>query len=803
MHEMTSRFFAFLVSSAMPLAGNVIFSDHFDGTGSLHGATPDVGPNNTTWIASPQFAANGSISGDTGGSATLAFTPKQGKVYTLDATFTASAPAGNNDWLALGFAKGQSNTAGANERFIGTNVTGRSWMLLRGSTTPATTTNSSFLGNCSGSSGGTANSVTWANWTGGTGGTIELRIVLDTTGGAGTWTSTWFAKRPADATYTTVRPTATMLDEDISSVGFARSNTLVTGTLLSFSLSQSPSDPVAPLLEPLVTFHPVSDGNPATDENGYAGSAINSIAFAQNNLITVGNRQFIAYYRRHASDAAYTANNTIVIGRRFVGDLAWQFFSTNFLSFNINDTHNVISCAIDGNGFLHMSWGMHGNTLLYAKSTASVLGTAPIVMTSLGTAGMTGQENNVTYPKFQTLPNGDVLFLFREGGSGNGDWYLNRYSIATSAWSPVHINGSGIHQPFMLGLGHVPDNCFYPDRITLGPDGMIHLAGVFRYNGDSPAGQSGYQTNHRYVYLRSPDGGTTWQRSNGSPISVPIVEDASFKSLGANHVPEIVKDLAEGHSIMNESGMTTDSAGRPIIANWWAEQAATGNHTRQYHILFHNGTTWQQRTISARNIDNPATRYSEAQLSTSFMGRPIVLTDAADRIIVLYNDNRFDGITVVFSQPLAQDPNRNNWSRMNLTFENIGQWEATYDENRWKTDGVLHMLYQKLPGMGMSYSTSNNSTPVSVLVWDANSYFNAPLVHQVDTLTTVGEAKISAITRIGFRHALKTSSNLEFTADPVISLPGNGAWQDFGTWPMNEPKRFWRFESIEESTNGL
>ena len=92
------------------------------------------------------------------------------------------------------------------------------------------------------------------------------------------------------------------------------------------------------------------------------------------------------------------------------------------------------------------------------------------------------------------------------------------------------------------------------------------LAGVFRYNSDSPAGQSGYQTNHRYVYLRSPDGGTSWQRSDGSPISVPVVENAAFLNLGPNHVPEIVKDLAEGHSIINESGMTTDSTGRPIIA---------------------------------------------------------------------------------------------------------------------------------------------------------------------------------------------------------------------------------------------
>jgi hypothetical protein len=355
----------------------------------------------------------------------------------------------------------------------------------------------------------------------------------------------------------------------------------------------------------------------------------------------------------------------------------------------------------------------------------------------------------------------------------------------------------------MLGRGHIPDNCFYPDRLTLGPDGMVHLAGVFRYNSDSPAGQSGYQTNHRYVYLRSPDGGTSWQRSNGTAISVPVVENASFKNLGANHVPEIVKDLAEGHSIMNESGMTTDSTGRPIIANWWADDAAAGDHTRQYHIFFHDGSAWHQRTVSARNIDSPATRYSEAQLGTSWVGRPVVLTAAQDRILVLYNDNRFNGITVVFSEPLAQDPGRNRWSRMNLTTENLGFWEVTYDEPRWKQDGVLQMLYQKLPGMGMSYTALNNATPVEVMEWDARAYFDSPLRWVVDTRTTPGQAKISAITRVGFRHDLRTSTNLDFSAPPAASRPGDGAWQDFGTWPMNEARRFWRMESTEEATNDL
>lgn len=554
---------------------------------------------------------------------------------------------------------------------------------------------------------------------------------------------------------------------------------------------------------PPVSLIPVTDGNAATDENGYAGSAINSIAFAQNNLITVGSQQFISYYRRHATDASHPDNNTLLVARRDVGGSTWEIFPTNFYSFNINDTHNVVSCAIDGDGLLHMSWGMHGNSLLYAKSDAPVTGTAPIRMVSLGTAGMTGQENSVTYPKFQTLPDGDVVFLFREGGSGNGDWFLHRYDIDTDTWAPIHANGSGVSQPFMLGRGDSPDNCFYPDRMTLGPDGMLHLAGVFRYNGDSLAGESGYQTNHRYVYLRSPDGGATWQRSDGSSIDLPVVEASWFQNLGASHVPEIVEDIPEGHSNMNEAGMTTDSAGRPIIANWWAVNALSGDHTRQYQIFFHDGTTWHRRTVSARDIDNPATKYSEGALSSSRMGRPVVLTDIDDRIIVIYNDNRFEGITVVFSLPLAQDPGRNRWTRMNITNENIGNWETTYDEERWKKDGVLQMLYQKLPGMGASYSGQNNSTPVSVVEWNARAYFNTPVRWTMDTVSNPGEATISAHTRIGYRYDLRTSTDLLFSDPLEVSLPGDGTWLNFGTWQTDEARRFWRFERIEEPLDNL
>jgi hypothetical protein len=34
--------------------------------------------------------------------------------------------------------------------------------------------------------------------------------------------------------------------------------------------------------------------------------------------------------------------------------------------------------------------------------------------------------NRVTYPEFHALPGGDLLFLYRDGGSGGGNLAMNR-----------------------------------------------------------------------------------------------------------------------------------------------------------------------------------------------------------------------------------------------------------------------------------------------------------------------------------------------------------------------------------------
>ncbi|MFC7335961.1 LamG-like jellyroll fold domain-containing protein [Haloferula chungangensis] len=220
---------------AIPVHNGVIFQDNFNGAGDeLHGSTPDVTTAGAKWVASPIFKNNGSVGNETG-SATLAFKPVNGVIYTLDATVTTSSGP-SQDWIGLGFAQGQAVSAA---RFDYGGMAGRVWMLHRGADTTKPE-NKAWM----------SASVSDWNWSGASplGGTMDLRIVLDTTQGAGGWTATWFAKRPTDIDYQMVRGTELLINESITSAGLSIIGRKLSASVENFSLTADKKTTAVPLV---------------------------------------------------------------------------------------------------------------------------------------------------------------------------------------------------------------------------------------------------------------------------------------------------------------------------------------------------------------------------------------------------------------------------------------------------------------------------------------------------------------------------------------------------------------------------
>jgi hypothetical protein len=209
--------------------GNIIFQDDFrrDGSGALHGTTPVVTTDSATWVANSAWLNNGAISSSTRASAGLPFKPVSGNIYTLDVSF-AELSDGGRDWVGMGFIAATSTT-GRVPFDTGEKTEGRAWMLIRANPGPAYD-NQTFLTGSKGAS-------VWEDLTDVKGGNVDLRIVLDTSGGAGFWNATWYAKRPEDAVFSVVRSTTPLTSEAIGAVGFS-SNKASRGSITGFSLTR-------------------------------------------------------------------------------------------------------------------------------------------------------------------------------------------------------------------------------------------------------------------------------------------------------------------------------------------------------------------------------------------------------------------------------------------------------------------------------------------------------------------------------------------------------------------------------------
>lgn len=472
------------------------------------------------------------------------------------------------------------------------------------------------------------------------------------------------------------------------------------------------------------TLTTISDGNPATNDSGYARVEINATAFKNQSLVTSGNYQFTSYYG---------ADGKLIVGRRNLqaSPGTWTLRRTQFTSTNINDSHNVSTIALDGDGFLHVAWGLHDDPLLYTRSTTSVINDGPLVLNG-DTVGNSPRPTdttipletaNITYPEFTKVPgaSGDLMLAYRTGGSGNGEYQLARWNNANNVWAGVRTalnsTDASTNQPWIdndFGGDALPDANAYHNGLVYGSGATPRLHATWTWRtGTNPGPFDDFQSNHNLMYAYSDNDGVDWRLQNGTLLQRNGRHDIDE----SNATP--VLNLPMGSSLINQSSSAidpSDGAGDPdrlYVATWFAPNAALGNHSREYMLIEFDGGSWETHQIGDRADENSNNRVPESQLGSFRMSRPIVLVDEQDRVFVVFSDHqRGQGVTVAYSESAAHD----DWQYVDLAVENMGLWEPKYDLERWARDGVLSMLYQPA-GLGSA------DAPVSLLEWDARGYF--------------------------------------------------------------------------------
>ena len=261
--------------------------------------------------------------------------------------------------------------------------------------------------------------------------------------------------------------------------------------------------------------------------------------------LVASNRQFVAFY---------DADRQMTVAMRPLPATNWTFVR---LPEKVGwDSHNYVTMALDAAGHLHLSGNMHVKPLVYFRTEQ------PLDVTTLKrVTAMTGQdEQRTTYPKFFTGPQGELIFTYRNGSSGNGDQIYNVLDARTQTWrrlldTPL-LNGEGQKNAYLHG----------PIR---GPDGRFHLCWIWRETPDCA-------TSHYVCYARSRNL-VHWENSGGKPLELPI----TFKT------GEVVDPVPIGGGAINGNVVLGfDAQQRPIVSY---HKFDTNGLTQIYNARLENG----------------------------------------------------------------------------------------------------------------------------------------------------------------------------------------------------------------------
>ena len=398
---------------------------------------------------------------------------------------------------------------------------------------------------------------------------------------------------------------------------------------------------------------------------GYSNTSVNTTVFRNSSLVTDEDVQYISYY---------DPEGYLVLGKRKLNESDWTLQRSQYKG-NVTDAHNVISMMVDGEGYIHVSFDHHGHPLNYCRSVK------PGSLELGSKEAMTGtDEQDVTYPEFYKMPEGDLIFVYRSGASGRGNLIMNHYDLNTHKWERVQnilIDGEGQRNAYW--------------QLYVDEKGTIHLSWVWRETWL-------VETNHDLCYASSPDGGKTWYKSTGEKYTLPIRKGNA----------EYAWRIPQNSELINQTSMCTDADGHPYIVTYWRE---ADSDVPQYRVVWNDGKQWQMRPVVERTL---AFSLKGGGTKMIPIARPRIVVDGNKAYFVFRDAERGSKVSMAYTKDLRQG----EWKVKDLTDFLVEAWEPSLDTELWKQQKRLHLFVQTTYQGDGEKTVDKAPTPVYVLEVD-------------------------------------------------------------------------------------
>ena len=381
--------------------------------------------------------------------------------------------------------------------------------------------------------------------------------------------------------------------------------------------------------------------------DAFAGNSVNGSIFRKNAIVSHFTADGICFQ----FCCFYDARAHIMIAKReghpagsgsFPDSRAQSYHFTEWtlcdtgLANDYSDSHNALSLAVDGDGFLHLLRCEHNGALFYAR------GDEPLSMCLHYVPAW--PDTSVTYPEFYLHPSGDLFLLFRTGRSGSGKLVLHRYFTREKKWLLLRNDlAKGEGSPYW--------------QACMDKKGRLHISYVWRRTSDAA-------TNHDLYYICACD-------DTGDTFTDPV----------------LVKKIPEGSGLINQTSMTADDTGNPAIAVLCRNRGVL-----QYLLFAKKQESWICYDTGIRAGDF----VPEGRGTRRFpCGRPLVLSlVGSDREFLLITRDDEDGGRLAArkillpdneSTPPVSDP-------VFLTAASCGSLEPCFDPVLWDREKMLTLF---------------------------------------------------------------------------------------------------------------